>query len=193
MKLLQAALWFLLAAFLAITAWYIQDTGGNKYIFAFCVVGAIVTGCAGVFTIFDLLKDLKIEYAMGIANAESITPESALAEAISQLNTEQTAILSRQIVGGIAIVNPDARPVFAIRTPGEDCPLEFAAEILSRVDGGRLPAIRDYSDGSHEREWLQGLTALLVHHGWARPAVGNQAAVLTVPVGEVAYHLGVEG
>src|SRR5512139_1046408 len=191
MKLLQAALCLSLALLFAVLAWHASET--NIKAAVLCAGLALILAIVGASLIADWIVERADEHAMARALAESITPESALAEAISQLNTEQTAILSRQIIGGIAIVNPDARPVFAIRTPGEDCPLEFAAEILSRVEGGKLPAIRDYSDGSHEREWLQGLTALLVHHGWARPAVGNQAAVLTVPVSEVAYHLGVEG
>jgi len=191
MKLLNAALAFSLAALFAVLAWHWSET--NEKLSLLLVLFAIITATAGSFCLWDWIADRQDEHRLSRAMAEAETPESRLADAISQLNTEQTMILSRQIVDGVAIINPDARPVFALRAPGADVPLEFAAEFLSLSNDGYLPAVRSWSEGSHEREWAQSLTDLLVVHHWAVPAIGNRSAALTVPLDKVALHLGIDG
>ena len=59
---------------------------------------------------------------------------------------------------------------------GTDVPLWFVEDFLGRCYTYRLYAVRNYSEGTDEREWARQITAVLVGGGYAMEAAGNQSA-----------------
>ena len=183
MKLLQAALCFLGAAFFAITAWYVVDVRGSKYILAFCIAVAAVLGLFGVIKLLDWVADRQVEYAMAIADIRSTTPQVRALEAVSNLTPSQQELLLSRVVNMRYLTSPNSPAVRAIvcapsvaSPDGELVPAEFAQEFIHDMSREYFPAVRRWSEGSHERRYAEALTKLLYIQGWAEEARGNAPA-----------------
>lgn len=177
----------LLASLFGVIAWRSTNPGIQMLSAAICMVFTL----AGFLITWDWLAERVSERTAAIRDALAITPASKLAEAIANLEPWQMDALRRYAVEIDSIISPDAYPSYTIRAPHDQrVPLEFAAEFMELTEYPQLPAIRRWSDGSRERAWAQGLTDLLVMHGWATQAVGNQSARLVVPMSDIVTRLG---
>jgi hypothetical protein len=181
-----AVLLFLLASLAGVIAWQSKTPG----IQVLAALVSLVFGVTGALVTWDWLAARVADNTAAIRDALAVTPASRLAEAISEMEPWQADMMRRHAVEISLIVNPDAYPSYVIHAPNADVPLDFAAEFIGLTVYPHLCPVRHWSDGSRERAWAMALTDLIVIHGWASPAVGNQSARLVVPVSVVQERLG---
>jgi hypothetical protein len=176
----------LLASLFGVIAWQSKTPG----IQVLAGLVSLVFFVTGAFLTWDWLAARVADNTAAIRDALTVTPASRLAEAISEMEPWQADMMRRHAVEISLIVNPDAYPSYVIHAPNADVPLDFAAEFIGLTVYPHLCPVRHWSDGSRERSWATALTDLIVIHGWASPAVGNQSARLVVPVSTVTERLG---
>jgi hypothetical protein len=108
--------------------------------------------------------------------AMAITERVAVLEKIRQMRPEQIAALDKYI-STIEIIAGDAGPIYTVRLPvGSAAPLSFIEELIERGDAEHLGAVRNYSEGSAERDWAERFTGFCIFNGWAAPAAGPYPA-----------------
>jgi hypothetical protein len=108
--------------------------------------------------------------------AMAITERVAVLEKIRQMRPDQINALDKY-VSTIEIIAGDAGPIYTVRLPtGPAAPLSFIEELIDRGDADHLGPIRNYSEGSAERDWAERFTGFCVFNGWAAPASGPYAA-----------------
>lgn len=108
--------------------------------------------------------------------ALAITERVALLDKIRQMRPDQIQAMDKY-VSTIEIIAGDAGPIYTLRLPsGPAAPLEFIQELIEAGDDQFLGAIRNYSEGSAEREWAERFTGFAIFNGWAAPAAGPYPA-----------------
>jgi len=176
----------LLASLFGVIAWQSKTPG----IQVLAGLASLVFFVAGAFLTWDWLADRVAENTAAIRDAWAVTPASKLAEAISDMEPWQADLMRRHAIEIAMIVNPDSYPAYTIHAPNVDVPLEFAQDFLALTVYPHLAPVRHWADGSRDRAYAIALTDLLVMHGWAAPAVGNQSARLVVPLSTITERLG---
>lgn len=112
------------------------------------------------------------EYRRAMAISERV----ALVDKISHLTKDQLGMIDKYIPM-VEVISGDAGPVFMLRVFGaENIPYSFVTEFLAQGDINYLAAIRNWAEGSREREWAQHLTEHAIFSGWAVSAAGNRPA-----------------
>jgi len=177
---------FLLAALFGTVALQAKTPG----IQVLCGMISLIMGISGSLIVWDWLSQRVAENTAAIRDAWAVTPASKLAEAISDMEPWQADLMRRHAIEISMIVNPDSYPAYTIHAPNVDVPLEFAQDFLALTVYPHLCPVRHWADGSRDRAYAIALTDLLVMHGWAAPAVGNQSARLVVPISTVTERLG---
>lgn len=139
--------------------------------------------CAGIFllimALWAALNTISFQNNQRLEErqrAMAITERVALLEKIRQLRPDQMAALDKY-VSTIEIIAGDAGPIYTLRLPaGPAAPLNFIQDLIDAGDELHLGAIRNYSEGSMEREWAERFTGFAIFNGWAAPAAGPYPA-----------------
>lgn len=123
--------------------------------------------------------------------ALAITERVAVLEKIRQMRPDQVQALDKYI-STIEIIAGDAGPIYTLRLPaGPAAPMAFIEELIDAGDELHLGAVRNYTEGSMEREWAERFTGFAIFNGWCAPAAGPYAA-RWIDKGRCLHALGLE-
>lgn len=102
--------------------------------------------------------------------ALAVTPTLELVNAVSRLSPDQIGLVGLQNYRAVMeLAGADGGPVYMLRTMQGPIPIDFVHRTLQKATPLGLPSIRQYSDGSPEREWARMFAAWCV--GEARLAI----------------------
>jgi hypothetical protein len=109
--------------------------------------------------------------------AQAITPMLELVQAVGRLSESQIGLVGLQDYRAvIEIAGSTGGPIYMLRTAGGPIPMEFVEKTLRRSTPLGMPAIRNYPDGSPEREWIRLFTQWCIDMHLAIPANGPYSA-----------------
>lgn len=109
--------------------------------------------------------------------ARAVTPMLELMQAVGRLNSDQIGLVGLQDYRAIVeIASADNGPIYMLRTVGGAIPMSFVESTLRAATPLGLPAIRQYADGSPEREWARLFAQWCVDMHLAIPANGPYSA-----------------
>jgi hypothetical protein len=137
-----------------------------------CLV--VVGGGAG-FSLLDWAAVRWISHWRMVREAESMTPELRNLQVIERMRPEAIQL----VLAMMPVVNvlPGANgPSFSLVVGGGSIPYEFIDKFLRMGDGDWLCPIRQFGEGSREREWAQLLTNWMVLMGYAEGPRGMRPA-----------------
>ena len=165
-----AFLWSMLflAVFLSFVAVPVGWRGG---VWAVCI-GALYYAVIGTL---DAVTDRIVFLRRRLNDIETYTVEARKMEILSHLTDKQieffkaNALIIRVIMGNDGLVK-------YLQWMDNLISFNFIYQFLERSDDDFLPPVRQWPEGSNERDWAQAFTALLVNYGWAEPAAGNRPA-----------------
>lgn len=128
---------------------------------------------------FDLLPASLEEEA----RASIVTPEVEQLRLISNMNSEQIALLREHYIDLITLPGPRE----LIRFGSEiEVPRTFVLSFFSAIENNQLPAVRWYRSSSAEFEWANKTVAGLSGLGYARRVGGPYSARLLISPIELA-------
>jgi len=104
---------------------------------------------------------------------QSITPYSELIEKVRWLSRDQISFLEKFVV---AYVETPGGELGFTKIGDLEIPDGWIRKFLLSSDGGFLPPIRRFPQGSINRKYAEALTDFLIEKGVAKPAVGNRSA-----------------
>lgn len=109
--------------------------------------------------------------------AQAITPMLELVQAVGRLTESQIGVVGLQDYRAvIEIAGAGSGPIYMLRTAGGVIPMEFVERTLRKATPLGLPAVRNYPDGSPEREWIRLFTQWCIDMHLAIPANGPYSA-----------------
>lgn len=124
--------------------------------------------------------------------AMAITERVMVLDKLRQMRPDQLLAMDKYI-STIEILAGDAGPIYTVRLPvGSAAPLDFIVELIDAGDEGHLGAVRNYAEGSKERDWAERFTNFAIYNGWAAAAAGPYPA-RWVDRGKCYHALGLEG
>jgi hypothetical protein len=152
---------------------YDMDHGPLSTILA--VTGVILTGSAVVLFV-DWIWHRAGHHYRAIQDLRARTAQVRIMELVNQMTPEQIAYAnSLQFV--IKLLPGEPAPVvYALQIGDVSVPIDFVRYFISMSDDVYLPPIRQWQDGSLNRQYAVYLTNHLISLGYANPAAGNHAA-----------------
>ena len=166
---LSTAIWLSLTSvvwMLVSVAVYVNFGPEWIFIIALILIEFIWITAAGVSWLYWMWYEYT-ERDIERRRAQSITPMLEIVNAVQRLTREQLNIVQAQgyhaMIGVLATKNG---PVTFLATPLGNIPMTIVEKELRLTGLLRFPPIRDYSDGSPEREWRR------IFQSWACSEVG---------------------
>lgn len=173
-KLYEPILLSLMAAFILVLAW--RQEKWPEWLRATLVVIGLVFLLWAVFTSIDVIVYRANKRLMERRLALARTERVVLIEAIRHLTDQQIGILSQytpifELIGG-----GDHGPLMYLRTMDGNVPVRFIERFLELGGEEYLCPVRQWSEGSREREWAEAFTRFSIAMGWASRGAGPYPA-----------------
>ena len=109
--------------------------------------------------------------------AQAVTPMLEIVNAVQRLNKDQLEMVKSQgYHAQVGVLGAKDGPTYYLATPRGNIPMNVVERELRLSSLVALAPIRNYSDGSPEREWRRMFTGWCIDHGLAIPAVGHDPA-----------------
>lgn len=176
----KAVLYFLAAAICALAAWSADRL--PEWLRLALALFAIVFGSGGLVELLAYVSAVWLARLEEYHHIQAIQPASEILKVMAQLSPVAQVELAERFpasFGGLArLGHMDGKPVlsYTVRLAGQDVPLAFIQEFLSKSTHRHLCPVRTYADGSISRRYAQIVTDALQGLGWTEPAAGNQPA-----------------
>jgi hypothetical protein len=164
-----------------------------------------LTACGIVFATAAVITGLDFVLArfadrLSEIDAARTAGATRLASAMRGLTMTQTDFVMRQSAVTVSGLLSDVAPMWVVRGPTVDIPLDFIADFLEKSAESYpylWPERKAAEIGEGEQTWSNArqycveATNLIVSNGWAQRAVGPYAAMATVGLDVLRAHLGV--
>lgn len=147
------------------------------FIAAVVVISIILIAAAGV-NWWYWMRFENSELELHHRRVESVTPFTEAADRVLHMDKTQLDFLGMHGYHAmIGVIGTRNGPTQVLLTPWGNVPLHIVRRELRRSGLIRLPKIRDYSDGSLEREYLRIIIKWAVDAGLAHDPNGNEPAM----------------
>lgn len=143
------------------------------------VAMGVITAAGAIVEGVNWLSYVAAQRVGEIRRIQTMTPVMEILRVMTNLSPQaQTELAFHFNLLGVdyhaLIGHPE--PVFFFDYGGQRIPFEFIAAFFALSTDRHLPAVRQWRDGSHQHMYADALTAYLVKHHYAMPAIGNQPA-----------------
>ncbi len=187
-----------LALILALSAWMTQDRAPTSLTLLALAAAAGVgwlywTATLVAYEIGTYRRDAA-DTAQKLANAQATTPRNRALEIIHRMDAEQLRFYDRhpeiQIIHDVR--QPPLVPMSYIRLGGREYLRADVDGILRRCDPPYLAPVREWGEGSRERDLAIDFYGALEGYGYIAPANGNKPARVLGDWGVFLQALGYE-
>jgi hypothetical protein len=124
---------------------------------------------------FDWLMNHATNWVSGLRIAWAHSERVALAEVIRRMEPYQTDALG-QYVTTVDILTGEPKPLYRLDTQEGKIPIDWCVGYVNEGAGMFLKPVRDYAEGTKDRQYAEWFTAHVILLGYADRAVGNQPA-----------------
>ena len=141
--------------------------------------------------LYQWIRHNEVSYQKMMIDAKNTTEMVRMAEALGHLTAEQIELI-RENIPFMALLAGEPGPSYALHLGDLYIPRSFLVEFIKKGTLTDLCPIRDYSEGSKDREWGQAITKHLINQGYARYVGGPYPAAWVDRLGAIKA-LGLEG
>ena len=147
-----------------------------EWLRVFLMLAGLILLVMATFAVIDLLADRYATYQSRMYAAQARTEAVLKLEAFARLTSEQATFFMASAANILMVMDNGLATEFVFRWMNQEIPFTFVEAFIDAGGSDYLCPVRNYPEGTNEREWARVLTGFFTQKGLAEEAKGPHPA-----------------